>query len=54
MCVSSHSAIYGPSGVSEITGDVSRKISNDGKYLGVAGGYDFDNKKAKLGLRYSF
>ena len=43
-----------PSGVSEITVDVSHKITNDGKYLGVAGGYEFDDKKAKLGLRYSF
>jgi hypothetical protein len=38
----------------KFTGDVSRKITNDGKYIGVAGGYDFDNKKAKLGLRISF
>jgi hypothetical protein len=43
-----------PTGVSEVTYDVSRKISNDGKYLGVVGGYDFDNKKAKIGLRYTY
>lgn len=43
-----------PSGISEVTYDVSRRISNDGKYIGVVGGYSFDNKKVKIGLRYSF
>jgi hypothetical protein len=43
-----------PTGVGEATYDVSRKISNDGKYLGVVGGYDFEDKKAKLGLRITF
>lgn len=40
--------------LSEITYDVSRKITNDGKYIGITGGYDFNNKKAKIGLRYTF
>lgn len=40
--------------LSEITYDVSRKITNNGKYIGITGGYDFDNKKAKIGLRYTF
>lgn len=43
-----------PVGVSEITVDVSRKISNDGKYIGVVGGYDFDHKKVKAGIRFTF
>ncbi|WP_378953930.1 hypothetical protein [Pelosinus sp. sgz500959] len=43
-----------PTGIGEITGDVSRKISNDGKYIGIVGGYDFDNKKVKIGLRVTF
>lgn len=40
--------------LNEITADVNRKISNDGKYIGVTAGYEFDDKKAKIGLRYSF
>jgi predicted negative regulator of RcsB-dependent stress response len=43
-----------PTGVSEVTIDVSRKISNDGKYIGVVGGYDFDNKKVKAGVRLTY
>ncbi|MBP2638671.1 MAG: hypothetical protein H6Q72_4578 [Firmicutes bacterium] len=38
----------------EITADVSRRISKDGKYIGVAAGYDFEHDKAKIGLRYSY
>ena len=26
----------------------------DGKYLGVVGAYEFDDKKAKVGLRVTF
>jgi hypothetical protein len=37
-----------PTGISEVTYDVSRKISNDGKYLGVVGGYDFDNSATRF------
>jgi Tfp pilus assembly protein PilO len=43
-----------PTGISEVTYDVSRKISSDGKYIGVVGGYEFEDRKAKIGLRYSF
>jgi hypothetical protein len=43
-----------PNGINEADYGVSRKITNDGKYLGVVGGYDFDNKKAKIGLRYTY
>lgn len=38
----------------EVTIDVSRKITKDGKYIGVVAGYDFDHNKAKAGIRYSF
>lgn len=38
----------------EVTADVNRKISKDGKYIGVIAGYDFEHDKAKVGLRYSF
>ncbi len=38
----------------EVTVDVSRRITKDGKYLGAVAGYDFKNKESKLGLRYSF
>jgi hypothetical protein len=43
-----------PTGISEVTYDVSRKITNDGKYLGVVGGYDYDSERVKIGLRYTF
>jgi hypothetical protein len=43
-----------PTGVNEVTYDVSRKITNAGKYLGVVVGYDFDDKKAKIGLRITY
>jgi hypothetical protein len=43
-----------PTGLGEVTYDVSRKITNDGKYIGVVGGYDFDDKKVKFGLRITY
>ena len=43
-----------PTGIGEITADTSRKITKDGKYVGITGGYDFDDKKAKVGLRVTF
>jgi Tfp pilus assembly protein PilO len=43
-----------PNGISEVDYGVSRKITNDGKYLGVVGGYDFDSKKTKVGLRIAY
>jgi len=43
-----------PSGIGEISYGVSRKITNSGKYLGVVAGYEFDDKKGKIGLRYMF
>jgi hypothetical protein len=43
-----------PTGIGEVTYDVSRKVSNDGSYIGIIGGVAFDNKKAKIGLRVTF
>lgn len=40
--------------VNEVDYSESHKISKDGKYLGYVAGYDFDDKKAKIGLRYTF
>ncbi len=40
--------------INEVTADVNRRISKDGKYLGVIAGYDFEHDKAKIGIRYSF
>ncbi|WP_094605323.1 hypothetical protein SPSIL_002780 [Sporomusa silvacetica DSM 10669] len=38
----------------EITGDISRRITKDGKYIGAVAGYDFKHDHAKAGIRYSF
>ncbi|MCM0759624.1 hypothetical protein M7775_13780 [Sporomusa sphaeroides DSM 2875] len=40
--------------INEVTVDVSRRITKDGKYIGVVAGYDFEYNKAKAGIRYSF
>ena len=40
--------------LNEINYDVSRRITKDGKYLGVVAGYDFKHDEAKAGIRYSF
>jgi hypothetical protein len=38
----------------EVGYSVSRKISNDGKYLGVAVDHNFDDKKTIVKLRYTY
>lgn len=43
-----------PDGISEIEYGISKKISKNGKYVGMATSYDFDSKKAKIGLRVTF
>lgn len=40
--------------VDEVTTDVSRRTSKDGKYLGLTVGYDFKHEHAKIGVRYSY
>lgn len=38
----------------EISVDWSKRITKDGQYLGITGGYNFDREQGKIGLRYSF
>jgi cell division protein FtsB len=44
----------GKFGVNEISFDWNRKISKDGKYVGIKGGYDFEHEKAKIAIRHMF
>lgn len=45
---------YGKFGVDEVSIDISKKITKDGKYIGLKAGYEFDDKEAKLGIRMMF
>ena len=47
-------AVQGKFKLDEVTADVSRRITKDGKYIGVVAGYDFNHDHAKAGIRYSF
>ena len=40
--------------VDEVSYGESRKISNDGKYLGWKGGYNFKHEEAKFAIMYMF
>lgn len=40
--------------IKEISADINKKFSKDGKYIGLAFGYDVEESKVKLGLRYTF
>ncbi|BBB91075.1 MAG TPA: hypothetical protein PKA28_10935 [Methylomusa anaerophila] len=40
--------------IREVSFDVSQRITKDGKYLGVVGGYNFKHEEVRIGLRYSF
>ena len=46
--------VQGKFKLDEVTADVSRRITKDGKYIGVVAGYDFNHDHAKAGIRYSF
>ena len=46
--------IEGGRGVAEIGYTVSRKVSRDGKYLGVGASYNFDNDKAYVKMTYTW
>ncbi len=46
--------IHGNLKLQEISADISKKISKDGKYIGIALGYNVEDSKFKLGLRYTF
>jgi len=47
-------AVQGKFKLDEVTADVSRRITKDGKYIGIVAGYDFNHNHAKAGIRYSF
>ncbi|WP_028972419.1 hypothetical protein, partial [Sporomusa ovata] len=47
-------AAQGKFKIDEVTADVSRRITKDGKYIGIVAGYDFKYDHAKAGIRYSF
>ncbi|HWR08212.1 hypothetical protein [Sporomusa sp.] len=40
--------------IQEVSYDISRRITKDGKYLGGVLGYDFKHDEAKVGIRYAF
>lgn len=46
--------IEGGRGVAEIGYTVSRKVSRDGKYLGVGASYNFDSNKAYVKMIYTW
>lgn len=46
--------IDGGRGVAEVGYSVSRKVSSDGKYLGVGASYNFDNDKAYVKMTYTW
>ena len=46
--------IDGGRGVAEVGYSVSRKVSRDGKYLGVGASYNFDNTKAYVKMTYTW
>ena len=41
-------------GIAEVGYSVSRKVSSDGKYLGVGASYNFDNNKAYVKMTYTW
>lgn len=46
--------IEGGRGIAEVGYSVSRKVSRDGKYLGVGASYNFDNDKAYVKMTYTW
>lgn len=48
------STIQGRPKIEEASFSVSRRVSNDGKYLGIVAGYNVPDKKAKVGIRYTW
>ena len=46
--------IDGGRGVAEVGYSVSRKVSRDGKYLGVGASYNFDNNTAYVKMTYTW
>lgn len=48
------SDIEGGRGIAEVGYSVSRKVSRDGKYLGVGASYNFDSNKAYVKMTYTW
>lgn len=46
--------IEGGRGIAEVGYSVSRKVSRDGKYLGVGASYNFDSNKAYVKMTYTW
>lgn len=46
--------IDGERGIAEVGYTVSRKVSRDGKYLGVGASYNFDSNKAYVKMTYTW
>lgn len=46
--------IDGWRGIAEVGYSVSRKVSRDGKYIGVGASYNFDNDKAYVKMTYTW
>lgn len=46
--------IEGGRGIAEVGYSVSRKVSSDGKYLGVGASYNFDSNKAYVKMTYTW
>lgn len=46
--------IEGGRGIAEVGYTVSRKVSRDGKYLGVGASYNFDNNKTYVKMTYTW
>lgn len=46
--------IDGGRGIAEVGYSVSRKVSRDGKYLGVGASYNFDSNKAYVKMTYTW
>lgn len=46
--------IEGGRGIAEVGYSVSRKVSSDGKYLGVGASYNFDSNKAYVKMIYTW
>lgn len=46
--------IDGARGITEVGYSVSRKVSRDGKYLGVGASYNFDSNKAYVKMTYTW
>ncbi|MBP2636013.1 MAG: hypothetical protein H6Q72_1920 [Firmicutes bacterium] len=47
-------AVQGKFKLKEVTVDINRRISKDGKYIGIVAGCNFKHNSGKVGIRYSY